>query len=131
MGGYAKELYFYLHMAEKDFPLQVPHAAGIWTDGQSLDSFDDDFVVYFCLLMENLELQGWETYGVVEPPSTDELRQIMPDLAKLHATYWEAPILKQCPITLVKGGHVGNPMFSMLAAMLHTMIDPFKATIPE
>jgi hypothetical protein len=59
-------------------PVKVPQCTAIWTDGKSLDQFDQDFVEFFCLVMENLEVQGWEAYGVVNPPNTTELEAMLP-----------------------------------------------------
>eukprot|EP01051_Picozoa_sp_SAG22_P029174 SAG22_NODE_10678_length_521_cov_0.857820_2_plen_47_part_01 len=44
----------------------------------------------------------------------------------LAATFWEAPVIKQYPLSLIEGGHIGNPIFQMMGGSLHTLWDAFK-----
>ena len=90
MGAYNKELFFYMDI-QKQIPLRTPEALAIWTDGTPLDVFPQN-VEYFCLMMAHLGDEGWETYGVVDPPSYEELESMMPSLIKLHSARQHAHI---------------------------------------
>jgi hypothetical protein len=39
-------------------------------------------------------------------------------------------VLKQYPLSLLEGGHVGNPIFQMMGSNLHTCWDAFKTVMP-
>ena len=54
------------------------------------------------ILVQDLVAAGWETYGVVNPPSMDNLMSMLPSLTTLHSQFWEAPILKTFPVTLIE-----------------------------
>jgi len=127
MGCYNRELLFYKEIKDK-IPLVTPKALAIWTDGKPLDE-EGTNVRFFCLMMDDLVAAGWEPFGVVDPPEMDQLITMVPSLVTLHSTFWEDPIIKQMPISLIPGGHVGNPMFDMIAPMLHTMLPGFIETI--
>ena len=45
----------------------------------------------------------------------ESLMRMMPSLVTLHSKFWEDPIIKTFPLALIPGGHVGNPVFDMLA----------------
>jgi hypothetical protein len=81
--------------------------------------------------MANLCDAGWETFGVVDPPVFEELVAMVPSLVKLHTKFWEAPIIKQWPLSMIEGGHVGNPIFDMMSGMLHTVATPFLEEMPR
>ena len=129
MGCYNRELLFYKEVKGK-IPLVTPNALAIWTDGKPLDEQGTN-VRFFCLMMEDLVAAGWEPFGVVDPPEMNQLITMMPSLVTLHAKFWEDPIIKIFPLSLIPGGHVGNPVYDMLAPVAHTMLPGFIETIPE
>ena len=129
MGCYNRELLFYKEIKDK-IPLVTPKALAMWTDGKPLDE-EGTNVRFFCLMMDDLVAAGWEAFGVVDAPDMDQLISMVPSLVTLHSTFWEDPMIKIFPLSLIPGGHVGNPIFDMLAPMLHTMLPGFIETIPE
>jgi len=85
--AYLKELNFFRYLAP-EIPVRTPHTYAVHTDGSAGSE-------YFIIVMEDLTTHSKVFDQVNDQPDAAFTRKIALEAAKMHAKYWESPLLDE------------------------------------
>jgi hypothetical protein len=96
--AYLKELNFFRYLAD-EIPVRAPHVYAVHTDGSETSE-------YFVIVMEDLTTHSKVFDQVDDQPDLAFSRKIALEAAKMHAKYWESPLLDEPWISNTPGRYV-------------------------
>lgn len=96
--AYLKELNFFRYLAP-EIPVRTPHVYALETDGSEGSE-------YFAIVMEDLTTHSKVFDQVDDQPDVAFTRKIALEAAKMHAKYWESPLLDEPWISSNPGRYV-------------------------
>jgi len=103
-GAYIKELNFFRHLQSR-VPVRSPKLYGLFTDGSENPEF-------FVIAMEDLSAHSKVFDQVDDRPDEAFTRKIALEAARMHAAFWESPVLDE-PWISDHGGRYVFPMDSV------------------
>lgn len=86
MEVYDREVNFYNRLID-EMPVRTPACYGVWKDGPE-----------FCIVLEDLALHNKVFNIVTRCPSVAQLKEVASEAAKLHAKFFQHPLLESDPL---------------------------------